>query len=137
MKNQISNIKTVESPRADLLNFALCILIFALSLPTAALQAADAGFVPLFNGKDFDGWVNVNCAPETWTVRDGTIICTGIPTGVLRTEKQYENYILELEWRHINKGGNAGLFIHSDPITAAGQPFTRSINGCGWMSFVL
>ena len=93
----------------------------------AALQAADDSFVPLFNGKSLEGWVNVNCAPETWTVRDGMIICTGVPTGVLRTERQYENYILELEWRHIHKGGNAGLFIHSDPITAVGQPFTRSI----------
>jgi hypothetical protein len=127
MKKQISNIKTVEALRADFLIFALCILIFALSLPIAALQAADGGFVPLFNGKSLEGWVNVNCAPETWTIRDGTIICTGIPTGVLRTERQYENYILELEWRHINKGGNAGLFIHSDPVTAVGQPFTRSI----------
>ena len=27
----------------------------------------------------------------------------------------------------MNKGGNAGLFIHSDDITAVGQPFTRSI----------
>jgi len=49
------------------------------------VQAADDGSVPLFNGKNFDGWVNVNCAPETWTVRDGIIVCTGIPTGVLRT----------------------------------------------------
>ncbi len=84
-------------------------------------------FVPLFNGKNLDGWVNVNCAPETWTVRDGMIICTGIPTGVLRTKKQYENYILELEWRHMKERGNAGLFIHSDALTAPGQPFTRSI----------
>jgi len=93
----------------------------------AAVQAADEGFVPLFNGRNLDGWVNVNCAPETWTVRNRIIVCTGMPTGVLRTEKQYENYILELEWRHMNKGGNAGLFIHSDDITAVGQPFTRSI----------
>ena len=84
-------------------------------------------FVPLFNGRNLDGWVNVNCAPETWTVRDGMIICTGIPTGVLRTEKHYENYVLELEWRHMKKRGNAGLFIHSDPVTAVGKPFTRSI----------
>ncbi len=84
-------------------------------------------FVPLFNGHNLDGWVNVNCAPETWTVRDGMIICTGKPTGVLRTAKQYENFVLELEWRHIHKGGNAGLFIHSDAITAPGVPFTRSI----------
>ncbi len=94
---------------------------------TAGIQAADGEFVPLFNGRNLDGWINVNCAPETWTVRDGIIHCTGIPTGVLRTERLYENYILELEWRHMKKGGNAGLFIHSDAITAVGQPFTRSI----------
>ena len=27
----------------------------------------DDGFVPLFNGHDLTGWVNVNCAPETWS----------------------------------------------------------------------
>jgi hypothetical protein len=91
------------------------------------LDAAAGDFVPLFNGRNLDGWVNVNCAPETWTVRDGMIVCTGIPTGVLRTDRHYENYVLELEWRHLKKRGNAGLFIHSDPVTALGQPFTRSI----------
>ena len=91
------------------------------------LDEADEEFVSLFNGRNLDGWVNVNCAPETWTVRDGMIICSGIPTGVMRTEKQYENYILELEWRHMKKGGNAGLFIHSDDLPAPGKPFTRAI----------
>ncbi len=90
-----------------------------------AMFAAD--FVTLFNGRDLNGWVNVQCAPSTWTVRDGMIVCSGIPTGVMRTEKQYENFILELEWKHLRKGGNAGLFIWSDPITARGQPFTRAI----------
>ena len=84
-------------------------------------------FSPLFNGKNLSGWINVNCAPETWTVKDGMIVCTGIPTGVLRTDRQFENFILELEWRHLYKDGNAGLFIHSDALTAPGQPFTRSI----------
>jgi len=97
-------------------------------IPAASVYP-DAGekFVPLFNGRDLDGWVNVNCAPETFVVKEGVIVCSGIPTGVLRTEKQYENYVLELEWRHLKKGGNAGLFVHSYPITARGQPFTRSI----------
>lgn len=105
----------------------LTILLTCITCCSSNLQAAGEEFVPLFNGENLDGWMNVNCAPETWTVRDGMIICTGIPTGVLRTEKQYENYVLELEWRHMKKRGNAGLFIHSDPITAPGQPFTRSI----------
>jgi len=84
-------------------------------------------FVPLFNGENLESWVNVNCAPETWTVRDNMIICTGFPTGVLRTSKQYENFILELEWKHLHEKGNAGLFVHSDDITALGKPFTRSV----------
>ncbi|MHC4440550.1 MAG: 3-keto-disaccharide hydrolase, partial [Planctomycetota bacterium] len=102
-------------------------LLIAIACCTSNLQATGGEFAPLFNGRNLDGWLNVNCAPETWTVRDGMIICTGIPTGVLRTEKQYENYVLELEWRHMKKRGNAGLFIHSDPVTALGKPFTRSI----------
>jgi len=88
---------------------------------------AEKDFVPLFNGENLDGWVNVNCAPETWTVRDGMIICTGKPIGILRTDRQYENFILELEWMHLQEGGNAGLFIHSDDITVRGQPFSRSV----------
>ena len=110
-------------------NISLMVIVgFTAGLShTGVLQAADNEFVPLFNGKNLDGWVNVNCAPETWTVRDGIIVCSGIPTGVLRTEKQYENYILELEWSHIKEGGNAGLFIHSEDLPVVGQPFTRSI----------
>jgi hypothetical protein len=107
--------------------FVLLALASAISAVGQNPSQQNDGFMPLFNGKDFQGWVNVNCAPETWTVRDGMIQCTGIPTGVLRTTRQYENFILELEWRHMKKEGNAGLFIHSDALTAAGQPFTRSI----------
>ncbi len=104
-------------------------LAFALSLwaVSPSVAAAEDGFVPLFNGRNLDGWVNVNCAPETWTVRDEMIVCSGVPTGVLRTVRQYQNYVLELEWKHLHERGNAGLFLHSDAITAPGQPFTRSI----------
>jgi hypothetical protein len=105
----------------------LLLILMVFFGAVCATGAQSGGFVPLFNGKDLDGWVNVNCAPETWSVREGMIICTGFPTGVLRTEKQYQNYILELEWKHLHKGGNAGLFLHSDALTARGQPFTRSV----------
>src|SRR5688572_32264763 len=99
----------------------------ALLTLTVPLFAQEEGFTPLFNGKDLTGWVNVNCAPETWTVKDGMLHCDGVPTGALRTEKQYENFILELEWRHLKPRGNAGVFIWSGPLTATGQPFLRSI----------
>lgn len=90
-------------------------------------DSAEEQFSPLFNGRDLAGWVNVNCAPHTFSVRDDMIVSTGIPTGVLRTERQYENFVLELEWRHMQPMGNAGLFVWSDPVTAPGVPFTRSI----------
>lgn len=102
-------------------------LITLRNIMIKSLDGPDTGFVSLFNDKNLEGWVTVNCAPETWTVRDGMIVCTGVPTGVLRSERQYENYILELEWRHKKKGGNAGLFIHSEALPAVGKPFTRSI----------
>lgn len=104
-------------------------LLLLLSLAFAAVVArgADEPFHPLFNGRDLTGWVNVNCAPSTWTVRDETIVCSGVPTGVLRTDRQYENFVLELEYMHLHAGGNAGLFVWSDPVTAPGVPFTRSI----------
>ncbi|HLV02793.1 MAG TPA: DUF1080 domain-containing protein [Acidobacteriota bacterium] len=106
---------------------ARLLIIGLFVLGWTAFTPAQEAWVDLFDGKTLEGWVNVNCGPETWSVRDGMIVCTGKPTGVLRTEKQYQNYILELEWRHMEEGGNAGLFVHSDPITARGQPFTRSI----------
>ncbi|UCH63621.1 MAG: DUF1080 domain-containing protein [Fidelibacterota bacterium] len=81
----------------------------------------------LFNGRNLKGWVNANCAPETWIVKKGVLICSGIPTGVLRTDRHYENFILELEWRHTKKEGNAGVFIHSDPLPVTGKPFTRAV----------
>ena len=85
---------------------ALC----GMLLSTIGAQE-ESGFVPLFNGRDLTGWVNVNTAPDTWTVKDGAIYCTGQPTGAMRTEKQYENFILEVEWRHLKSRGNAGIFI--------------------------
>jgi hypothetical protein len=71
-------------------------------------------FKDLFNGKDLSGWVNVNTAEDTWSVRDGMLICTGKPIGVMRSEKMYENFILHIEWRHMEPGGNSGVFVWSD-----------------------
>lgn len=110
------------------LRTAIWLLAGWLAFPIAWASADSGdGFVSLFNGEDLSGWVNVNTAPGTFTVRDGIIVSTGVPTGVIRTAKPYENFVLELEWRHMQPGGNAGLFVWSDPLTARGVPFTRSI----------
>jgi hypothetical protein len=91
----------------------------------------DDGFVPLFNGKDLTGWVNVNCAPGTFFVKDNEIITTGKPTGYLRTEKQYENFVAEFDWMHVppkpGAVGNSGFFVWADPLPAVGTGYTRGI----------
>ena len=103
-------------------------LLAILGTISCVAHAADAdGWVNLFNGKDLSNWVNVNCAPDTWKVEDGVIKCTGKPTGALRTPKMYENFVMEVEWRHMTSGGNAGIFIWSSPIAATGVPFLRAV----------
>jgi hypothetical protein len=102
-------------------------LFLAALFGCSIFAAGEDGFVPLFNGRDLSGWVNANCAPETWSVTNGMIHCTGRPTGAMRTDKQYENFILEVEWRHLSSGGNSGVFIWGTPIAAPGVPFLRGI----------
>lgn len=104
-----------------------CAILYAAAVPLSLSAQAEEGWGDLFNGRNLDGWKNVNCAPETWTVSESMIHCTGKPTGALRTTRQYENFILELEWRHLKPGGNAGVFIWASPISAPGQPFLRAI----------
>jgi hypothetical protein len=71
-------------------------------------------WVSLFNGEDLTGWVDVNTSPETWSVKDGLLVCSGKPIGVMRSEKQYENFLLHIEWRHMKAGGNSGVFVWSE-----------------------
>src|SRR4030042_1410230 len=59
-------------------------------------------------------WVNVNTEPETWTLQKDILVCSGHPIGVMRSEKQYENFILHIEWKQMEEGGNAGVFVWSN-----------------------
>ncbi len=107
----------------SLLLAALCV---GISLH-AADNEAPPEFTALFNGKDLTGWVPVNVAPDTFTVRDGMIVINGVPTGYMRTAKMYENFILECDWRHLKPGGNSGVFVWGDGIPAMGTGYTRGI----------
>lgn len=115
----------------------LSLLVAPLALPLAAAEvpvdaageAADAvpQFVELFNGRDLTGWVDVNTAPETWTVKDGLLVCSGKPIGVMRSEKQYENFILHIEWRHMQAGGNSGVFVWSEGFVPPGKNLPKGM----------
>jgi hypothetical protein len=104
---------------------ALALLGSLAGAATAAGQSPDQ-FAALFDGKSLSGWVNVNTAPDTWKVRDGLLICSGHPIGVMRSIKQYENFVLHIEWMHMEPGGNSGVFVWSN---AQPDPTTRLPNG--------
>lgn len=77
-------------------------LLFATLIASACFaQGKEA--VSLFNGKDLTGWKNAK-----YIVEDGVLICKG---GNLVTEKQYTNYVFEMDFL-LPPGGNNGLGIH-------------------------
>ena len=59
-------------------------------------------------------WINVNTSPDTWKINKDLLVCSGQPTGVMRSEKQYENFMLHIEWKHLEPGGNSGMFVWSN-----------------------
>ena len=87
--------------------------IFALSAALAGGAEQGARFQSLFNGKNLAGWINVNTNPDTWSVKNGELVCSGHPIGVMRSAKQYENFVLHIEWMHTEPGGNSGVFVWS------------------------
>lgn len=122
-RKQAAHRKT--SVRQATSHFVLTVV--ALAAFSASSSAQEDGFRPMLNGKDLSGWVLVNTPPETWSFQDGMLICSGKPIGEMRTEKMYQNFIMEVEWRHMVPRGNAGIFVWADDITAKGQPFHRGI----------
>lgn len=104
-------------------------IVFSLGFLATPLATADEApvFQPLFNGHDLSGWVDVNTSPATWIVKDGILVCSGNPIGVMRSEKQYENFILQIEWRHMKEGGNSGVFVWSEGAPAPDQRLPKGM----------
>jgi hypothetical protein len=61
-------------------------------------------------------WINVNTEKTTWAKERNELICHGNPIGVVRSAKMYENFMLHVEWKHMEAGGNSGIFVWSQAI---------------------
>lgn len=59
-------------------------------------------------------WVDVNTTDTTWYKKGKTLVGKGWPIGVVRSERMYQNFIMHVEWRHMEKGGNSGIFVWCD-----------------------
>jgi len=99
------------------------------TLPTAAATTKtpttpkpDEQWQSLFNGKDLTGWqpmhssgpreVNHETSQGGWTVEKGVLICSTDEPGWLKSDQQYEDFELQLEYRLI-PGGNSGLLFRT------------------------
>lgn len=78
--------------------------------------------IQLFDGKSLEGWVWFQKPPkkgstatpvtidDVFSVHDGVLHSKGKPTGYIRTEREFTNYVLTVEERHLVKG-NGGLLV--------------------------
>jgi len=82
------------------------------------LDAPMPGEVKLLDGESLAGWTahldGDATMDDVWRVEDGVMICKGEPAGYIRTEKDYENYVLRVQWRFspvTRQPGNSGVLV--------------------------
>jgi 3-keto-disaccharide hydrolase len=88
--------------------------LVALSLAAVAADKDEAGWKPLFNGKNLDGWVQKN-GTARYQVENGAIVGKtneGSPNSFLCTTKDYSNFELEFEVK-VDDQLNSGVQIRS------------------------
>ena len=127
MKTLVTGTSKAAGGHAFIIGLAAVCVTLATGASVAAAADTGDGWMPMFNGRDLSGWVPINAGHGTWSVRDGVVITTGIPTGLMRTARHYENFELELDWRHMKSAGNSGVFVWGDPLPQPGSPFARGM----------
>ncbi len=87
-----------------------------LGAVAAPVQAED-GFVPLFNGKDLSGWTPSKENPDSFSVKDGTLILKGGKSHLFYTGDvnggQFKNFELKLKVK-TTAGSNSGVYFHTE-----------------------
>jgi hypothetical protein len=73
--------------------------------------STDEGFTQLFNGKSLDGWHLENGA--RFVVEDGVIKHRG-GLGWLRSDKEYSDFVLRLEFRFLKAKQDGGVFLRAN-----------------------
>ncbi len=89
--------------------YSLILAAFLLPLATQAQK-----WTPLFDGKTFNGWKQLN-GQAKYEIKDGVIIGTTVPitpNSFMATTKDYGDFILELELK-VDNSMNSGIQIRS------------------------
>ena len=84
-----------------------------LNAPIVSMAAdkPEEGFASLFDGKTLDGWHLMNGAK--FVAEDGVIKLNG-GLGWLRSDKEYADFILRLEFRFMKPKQDGGVFLRSN-----------------------
>ncbi len=91
------------------------LLISLLCLQCSFAQSGNSNWTSLFNGKNLSGWKQLN-GKALYQVVNGEIVGTtvaGEPNSFLATEKEYGDFILELEFR-LDAEMNSGIQFRSE-----------------------
>ena len=90
--------------------------------------------IKLFDGKSLEGWYmdvpeleKDSSIRKPFLVRNGMLVSLGTPNGHLLTDKEYENYRLEVEYRFAGEPGNCGVLVHASGSRNLYQMFPKSI----------
>src|SRR5437762_8535956 len=86
------------------------IIAIVASVARAGDSKTEPGFTSLFNGKDLTGWTIEN--KGKFSVRDGVIFLDR-GSGWLRSEKEYQDFELRLDFRFVSKGADSGIFVRA------------------------
>jgi hypothetical protein len=95
--------------------------LIGLQLNTGAVEFKNIklkplGLAPLFNGKDLAGWKNHPESKSTFTVNEkGEINVTATGRGALESEKQFGDFVLQMEAISHGTNLNSGLFFRCIP----------------------
>lgn len=88
----------------------------------------------LFNGETLEGWhMDVPALEKDSTLRkpfvvqDGNLVSLGEPRGHLITDREFQDYRLEVEYRFIGEPGNCGVLVHASTPRALYDMFPQSI----------
>jgi len=79
------------------------------------MDAHKGSYVSLFNGRNLDGWVIENNA--NFSVQNGMLVLNK-GTGWLRSEEDFGDFVLEMDFRFLEEGANSGIFVRTGPTSA-------------------
>ena len=81
------------------------------ALPLAGQSGAFVPLVPLFDGT-LDGWTIQNTEAGNFSIRDGAIRVEG-PSGWLRSENRYSDFLLRVEFRFLTDDADSGIYVRA------------------------